>query len=61
MQRCLLRQVLSRLGLSASTSQRSFSPEELLPACGQGALAVQCRRERCQATLRPDCSGLMTM
>lgn len=33
---------LKRLGLEARISRR-FSPQELLPAAGQGILAVQCR------------------
>ncbi|MBD5160471.1 MAG: hydroxymethylbilane synthase [Oscillibacter sp.] len=35
---------LKRLGLAGRIS-RTFSPEELLPAAGQGILAVQCRRD----------------
>ncbi len=40
---------LVRLGLGQHIAAQ-FSQEELLPACGQGALAVQCRRDD-QATL----------
>lgn len=35
---------LKRLGLAHRVS-RYFAPEELLPAAGQGILAVQCRRD----------------
>ncbi len=35
---------LTRLGLAAHI-MAVFSPAELLPACGQGALAVQCRSQ----------------
>lgn len=35
---------LKRLGLAGRIS-RTFSPEELLPAAGQGILAVQCRMD----------------
>lgn len=35
---------LKRLGLAGRIS-RTFSPEDLLPAAGQGILAVQCRRD----------------
>jgi len=35
---------LARLGILERASQ-AFTPEEMLPACGQGILAVQCRAD----------------
>ena len=35
---------LARLGILERASQ-TFTPEEMLPACGQGILAVQCRAD----------------
>ena len=43
---------LKRLGLEERI-RRYFSPEEMLPAAGQGILAVQCRRDMDRALLSP--------
>jgi hydroxymethylbilane synthase len=42
---------LLRLGYGGRISAR-FTPQEMLPACGQGALALQCRREDGETTAR---------
>lgn len=45
---------LERMGLNARI-RREFSADEMLPACGQGALGLECREgdEEIQALLRP--------
>ena len=48
---------LARLGLSQRISAR-FSPEEMVPAAGQGILAVQCRAGTAERSgQRPMCQG----
>ena len=42
---------LSRLGHAARITVR-FTPDEMIPACGQGALALQCRRDDAETTAR---------